>query len=189
MFYVCIFSLIFSLIYVYRRFILLNVIWLCFNVYKLKTYISGVLFNPIQDSVEKIFCETINEHIYTEYKITQDEKEYMMTFVSRTNRGLYNDLVKFNKNKKDIILHKNEIVFACITDENDLVVFDTTNEFRKFCFYFNNPICVNYFLHYFMYTYKQNDVDILDYYLTIYMNDDDFSQKKYCIKQILKDDL
>jgi len=40
-----------------------------------------------------------------------------------------------------------------------------------------------------MYTYKQNDVDILDYYLTIYMNDDDFSQKKYCIKQILKDDL
>ena len=98
-------------------------------------------------------------------------------------------LVKVNSDDLQTNANKNEIVFACITDENDLVVFDTTNEFRKFCFYFNNPICVNYFLHYFMYTYKQNDVDILDYYLTIYMNDDDFSQKKYCIKQILKDDL
>lgn len=187
MFYVCIFTFVFTLMYVYRdrcrRFILLNVIWLCFNVYKLKTYVSS--FNPIQDSVEKIFCETINKHIYTEYKIIQDEKEYRMMFVSDTNRGLYNDLVEFNENKKDMILYKNKIVFAGITDENDLVLFDTTNEFRKFCFYFDQPICVNYFLNYFMHMYKQNDLDILDNYLTIYMNDEDFSQKKYCIKQIV----
>jgi len=187
MFYVCIciFSFAFPLIYVYRRFILLNAIWLCFNLYKLKTYVSGLCFNPIKDSVEKIFCETINENIYTEYKIVQDEKEYTMAFVSDTNRGLYNDLVKFNKNKKNIISYKNKIVFAGIIDENDLVLFDITNEFRKFCFYFSKPICVNYFLDYFMYMYKQKSDDILDHYLTIYMNDEDFSQKKYCIKQIL----
>jgi hypothetical protein len=182
MFYVCILAFVFPLIYVYRRFILLNFIWLCFNVYKLKRYISGLFFKPIKDSVEKNFCKIINKHIYTEYKITQDENEYVMIFVSDTNRMLYNDLVEFNKNKKDMILHKNKIVFAGITDENDQVLFDITNEFRKFCFYFDKQIGVNYFLDYFMYI--QIDVDILDNYLTIYMNDEDFSQKKYSIKQI-----
>jgi hypothetical protein len=94
----------------------------------------------------------------------------------------------FRSNINEYLLNKNMIVHCSITDENGDIVVDTTVEFRKFCYYYEKKfVLLPFFNHIQNYIRNKgnNDINIFDYNFTIYLNDSEFTEYKYCIRDIL----
>ena len=159
--------------------------WLIY-ILKWKIYV-GQRFNKKNDKMLKGETTTVDNYTYVNYYVILNDKEYEIFFVSNSNLILYNDIVSFQKNKTSNIDKRNWIVHASIVDSNSDVLFDVTNDFRKFCYYFGSEMSLNVFYKWFQhkinteYAAHKPNINIYDYSMTLFMNDDQFSERTFKI--------
>lgn len=179
MFYLYILGIL-CVVYYYRRFVFFNFLKSVLLIFKWKIHLSRS-FTKNDDKILNNSCCVIDNLLYVYYKITYNEKDFDQIYVSKTN----SDTVRFEKNIIESLCKRNWIVHANITDFNSNILFDVTDEFRKFCYYFGTDTDLNVFYRWFDKTIVENvgsDINIYDCYLVVFLNDDNFSETKIEIK-------
>ena len=177
MFYLFLITII-SVLYYYRRVVFLKalslVLWIC--KWKIERRLKRM-----QKTLNKMTHKNktiINNAVFTEYDVTFNEKEYNVVFF------MENDVVEFRKSIGANIDKRNFIVHASITDDMGEVLFDITDDLRRFSFYFDRHVQLNGFFDFLQQEKKNECVKLTDYNVMLYMNDDVFTEKVYKIKEV-----
>lgn len=147
-------------------------------IWKLKIDFSRRFYKK-KDKMFKKDSTVIDDLVYVFYDVTHNEKDLDIVFVSDSNSGLYNDITTFKKDINTYISKRHWFVHASITDKNSDILFDVTDDLRKFCYYFGTRFKLDLFYKWFQcrVVNKTNiRLDIYDYSLTLFMNDDNFSE-------------
>jgi hypothetical protein len=142
---------------------------------------------PISNKITHHTNTTINDIIFTEYDVVFNEKEYNFVLFSDYNRRSYNDVLIGN-NIGNNIDKRNLIVHSSIQNDMGEILFDITNDLRKFSFYFDKNVKLNMFFDFLDDKKIKKRVNINDYNIILYMNDDNFTEKVYKIKEIYNTD-
>lgn len=142
--------------------------------------------------------EISNVHVlyhYITYNVIKNNKNYKVVFSSTCDKKVQEHILDFKLNNDLCLASKNLIVNCNLNltlDEGDVVrqpgtsndnvdMFDITEYVRYFCYYFDKDEKFDMFLNYL--EYKHN-IDLSLYKeITLYMNDFDFSEKVYSIKE------
>lgn len=162
----------------YRRFLFLKLFSLFLELMKWK--IEN--FNKVKDDVfiEK-GCESVGEYIIKEYDVVYNNKSHSIIFTRHNkNNGNINEQDDFQSNITKYLLNKSMIVNCSITNNNGDIIIDTTEDFRKFCYYYKKEVILLPFFN-----CIQNKIEsecIFDYNFTIYLNDSEFTEYNYCIR-------
>lgn len=122
-----------------------------------------------------------NEHVTIHnYKLWLSEKTRTVHVIS--NIGDKIDVQHVIKDVSNNMKLRNKIVHCSISDKEDTFMIDLTSTFREFVYHFDkNDFKVKYL---FDYISHKNDFPILDeYILTVYMNDEIFTEYKYPISK------
>ena len=193
MFYLYLISFI-GILY-YRKFIILKIFKLFIKLMKWK--IDN--FNYVkQDCFTLIKSDIIGKYNIQLYDVVHNNKTHNIIFVNETGNETETctEIKDFRSNIDNYLLNKNMIVHCSITDKdkhNDIIV-DTTEEFRKFCYYYEKGVILLPFFNHIQ-NYVRNkgnnhrnifdDINIFDYDFTIYLNDSEFTEYTYKIRDIL----
>lgn len=161
-----------ALVFWYRRQVFL---YLANNIIHLYCYIFSV--NQGKVLKQRISATRCGEYFVHEYRLYHD------TFVH--NIKIIHDKEKHELQFEDTISkldRKTCIVHCNLSSSDDELLFDMTNVFREFFLHFDDDTCLSHFIDYVADQYKTNIVD--DYKLTIFVNDEEFTEKSYFIKHI-----
>ena len=175
------------ILYCYRRFVFLKLMSLILCICKWRIERRLKKMKPISNKITHHTSTTINDIIFTEYDVVFNEKEYNFVLFSDYNRRSYNDVligntIDNNINKRNLIVH------SSITNDMGEILFDITNDLRKFSFYFDKNVKLNMFFDFLDHIKNKKRVNINDYNIMLYMNDDNFTEKVYKIKEIYNTD-
>jgi len=165
-----------TIVYYYRRVVFSKCLSLILYVCKWRIERRLKKTKPILNKMTQKTSITIDNVIFTEYDVIFNEKEYNFVLSSDF------DVLEFEKSIGNNIDKRNLIVHASITDDMGEILFDITSNLRKFSFYFDRRVKLNRFFDFL------NDENIADYNIMLYMNDDDFTEKVYKIKEIYNTD-
>lgn len=133
--------------------------------------------------------EISNVHVlyhYITYNVIKNNKNYKVVFSSTCDKKVQEHILDFKLNNDLCLAAKNLIVNCHLnlssSEGNDNVdMFDITEYVRYFCYYFDKDEKFDMFLNYLEY---KHDIDLSLYKeITLHMNDFDFSEKVYCIKE------
>jgi hypothetical protein len=141
-----------------------------------------------QDSFKLNGYGIIGKYNINEYGVVHNNKTHNIIFVNENESEFCTEINDFRSNINEYLLNKNMIVHCSITDKDQDIVVDTTEEFRKFCYYYEkNFVLLPFFNHIQKYIHSKggNNVNIFDYNFTIYLNDSEFTEYTYCIRDIL----
>jgi hypothetical protein len=129
--------------------------------------------------------EISNVHVlyhYITYNVIKNNKNYKVVFSSTCDKKVQEHILDFKLNN-DICLAAKNLIVNChlnLSSSGDLM-FDITEYVRYFCYYFDKDEKFDMFLNYL--EYKHN-IDLSLYKeITLNMNDFDFSEKVYGIKE------
>lgn len=165
----------------YRRFLFFKFISLFLELMKWK--IKN--FNKVKDDsfIEKGH-ETVGEYIIKGYDVVYNDKSHSIIFIKH-NENLHEkeEEQDFKSNIEEYLLNKTMIVHSSITNENGDIVIDTTEDFRKFCYYYEKELVLLPFFNYIQ--NKIKDECIFDYNFMIYLNDSEFTEYNYYIRDNL----
>lgn len=181
--YLVVFS---GLMYYFRYKIFLMLLGLVIKVWKWK-----IDFHQKYNKRARPFVmEKINDNnMFIEYNVLWDGKEHKIVFVDKLD--INEDILQFRKDPGKYFVNKSNIVFCGIMDHNGDILFDSTDDIRKFCFYFDKQKSLSVFIHYLQEkickTIKK-DADIYRNNFTVYMNDESFSEKTFLVKDLLYKD-
>ena len=192
MFYLLLFTSLFISTYtgyVYRRLLMRMLFKLMFKlittIVRLYTY-----YNKRSDKVKRLkYLQLGDKYALDEYNVINNDKTYHVILVGRSNNKLYQDIIHFKKDVSNNLDNRNVIVHCSITNNNNDIVIDITEIFRRFVFYFNNEgsdINIDVLAIYINHKYN-NVVDENEHNLTIYMNDNCFTEYIYPLKDISND--
>jgi hypothetical protein len=165
-----------TIVYYYRRVVFSKCLSLILYVCKWRIERRLKKTKPILNKMTQKTSITIDNVIFTEYDVIFNEKEYNFVLSSDF------DVLEFEKSIGNNIDKRNLIVHASITNDMGEILFDITNNLRRFSFYFDRRVKFNRFFDFFHYE------NIADYNIMLYMNDDDFTEKVYKIKEIYNTD-
>lgn len=172
-----------SIGYYYRRFIFIKIVSLMLLIWKWKIEMKLRYMQKRLDKMTKSKTVVIDGDAYIEYNVVYNDKTYTLVFVSNSNSQLHNDILEFKNSMKQFLDYRNWIVHCSITDMSGNIFVDATEDFRQFCFYFDKSVSINMFLK-FLQKNKVNDTSLLDYNISLYMNDEYFTEKTYNIRDI-----
>ena len=191
-----------SILY-YRKFLIRKIFKLFVKLIKWK--IDN--FNYIkQDCFTSTRCDIVGKYNIQRYDVVHNNKTHNIIFVNETGNETgnesetVNEINDFRSNIDNYLLNKNMIVHCSITGKvtgkvtekvtetgkDDII--DTTEEFRKFCYYYEKGvILLPFFNHIQNYVRNKGDKDmnIFEYDFTIYLNDSEFTEYTYSIRDIL----
>ncbi|NBP00779.1 MAG: hypothetical protein EBU90_11730 [Proteobacteria bacterium] len=126
-----------------------------------------------------------------EYTYTNDHQTHMLCIVSKTSRGINDQLSSFTKDPERVLSKKCAFLNCSITDHQGGYVLDITHVLRYFVMYFTAgalPGCIlENVLEYLSILYpefKSKCGDFRDYNLSIYMNDDCFTERVFPINSV-----
>jgi hypothetical protein len=178
MFFNLILILITVMLYCYRRVVFLKALSLILWIYKWRIECRLKKIKPIQNQITHQTSTTINDSCFTEYDVIFNEKEYNFVMFSDF------DVLEFEKSIGNNIDKRNLIVHSSITNDMGEILFDITSDLRKFSFYFDKHVKLNMFFDFLDDKKIKKRVNITDYNIMLYMNDDNFTEKVYKIKEI-----
>lgn len=183
-----------SILY-YRKFLIRKIFKLFIKLMKWK--IDN--FNCVkQDCFKPIKSDIVGKYNIQRYDVVHNNKTHDIIFVNKTGNEseTCTEINDFRSNIDNYLLNKNMIVHCSITDKDkgkdDIV--DTTEEFRKFCYYYEKGVeLLPFFNHIQNYVRDKgdndrnifDDINIFDYDFTIYLNDSEFTEYTYKIRDIL----
>jgi hypothetical protein len=137
----------------------------------------GITYEKV-DEIDDLYV-----HIY---KIIDDEyKEHNVIILRNTDLVKNTDMVKLMSRMEK----KNSIVHCNLIDQNDGTMIDLTSILRECIYHFEKEdvLRVNDFLKYVCY---KNGIDkeiLNEMFLVVYLNDDDFTEMKYKVEDIMSD--
>lgn len=176
--------LISSVLYYFRY----RIFWGCFaffiKLWKWKLTIQNFYKKRVENSMVQVDTCVIEDEVFVEYNTICEQKSHRLIFIDTSH------VVEFKKRQPDVLDNKRSIVFCGIMDSGGEVLYDTTDDIRKFCFYFDKSKSLGVFIKYLQYKlYKNNYSDDIIKLLqngifTVYMNDECFSEKNYPIKDL-----
>lgn len=123
---------------------------------------------------------------YITYNVIKNNKNYKVVFSSTCDKKVQEHILDFKLNNDICLAAKNLIVNCHLNlsssgSGGDDLMFDITEYVRYFCYYFDKDEKFDMFLNYL--EYKHN-IDLSLYKeIILYMNDFDFSEKVYDIKE------
>lgn len=172
-----------SILY-YRKFLIRKIFKLFVKLIKWK--IDN--FNCVkQDCFKQIKSDIDN---IQRYDVVHNNKTHNIIFVNETGNEseTCTEINDFRSNIDNYLLNKNMIVHCSITDKGKDDIVDTTEEFRKFCYYYEKGVRLLPFFNHIQ-NYVRNkgdkDINIFDYDFTIYLNDSEFTEYTYKIRDVL----
>jgi hypothetical protein len=137
-----------------------------------------------EDSIKpKGVVEVDEKYVIHEYDIIHNNKLHEVCFISeKYNIDKVNKkLVLLSENKEDVLSERYKFVHCSIINRDGECVLDITNDMRAFMFYFSDKryICdINYVIKYLVSkNEKLSELDMKDYKILFYMNDDEFTQR------------
>lgn len=171
--------------------VILNIIYNFFFrnfFYVVKVFVEVYLyFTQRLDNIVEISNVHILYH-YITYNVIKNNKNYKVVFSSTCDKKVQEHILDFKLNKDLCLAAKNLIVNCHLilssdkgTGNDNVDMFDITEYVRYFCYYFDKDEKFDMFLNYLEYKHNIN----LSLYkeITLYMNDFDFSEKVYSIKE------
>lgn len=152
-----------------------KIVYFVYLLYKWK--IEYDLGKQLDKGLIKNKKNTINigDVTYTEYAIVNNKNIIDVVIV--------NDFTESDHGYLKFLENRNMIVHANIS-KGDNILLDITKDFRKFSFYFESELSFDIFLQYLDkmlckgYSFDVNDCDII-----LYLNDIEFTECKYEMKQ------
>lgn len=178
-----------GLSYYYRRFIMNKMFW--FVIFMLKYIITFYTFmKKSKDKMYRLEYKNLNDYVMGKYHLIENDKTHTIVFVSTCNNKLFKHVTDFKMNIGKNLENKNLIVHCSISDDKNNIIMDLTELFRRFCYYYDKHHTLHGFFKYIDDHKKQFNknmvyVDIYDYNLNIYLNDDTFTEISYPIKNLL----
>ena len=129
----------------------------------------------------------------THYSVHLNDKTHDMIVVFSKNKDNLIDIIDEEQIYRKIPC-KNILVYCSLVDEDENIILDLTNTLRNFAYHFESDDSsskMSNFLEYLKYYSKKEDVsldfnNLENYYLMIYMNDDEFTEYKYKLSDILE---
>ena len=126
-----------------------------------------------------------------EYMYTKDHQTHMLCIVSKTSRGITDQITKFTKDPECVLSKKCAFLNCSITDHSGGYVLDITHILRYFVIYFTDgalPGCtlenVLEYLEILYPEFKSKCGDFRNYNLSLYMNDDCFTERVFPINSV-----
>lgn len=180
-----------STVFFYRRFIFLKVIilfWVLSRyIIKLYYYIKRRRNNRMY----KVESKKLNGYFMETYNLIKDDKDYKVMFMSKDKKDINVHFNDFKANMEDNIMNKDLIVHCNISNDDELVV-ELTNIFRKFCYYFDKDYKLDIFIEYLHDYISENysdmqHINIYKYNLCVYLNDNNFSEKAFSLKTVINE--
>lgn len=165
-------------LYYYRRVVFLKCLSLFLYICKWRIERRLKKTKPVLNKMTKKTSIIIDNDCFTEYDVIFNEKEYNFVLSSDF------DVLEFEKSIGNNIDKRNLIVHASITNDLGEILFDITNNLRRFSFYFDRRVKLNKFFDFLNY----EKIHITDNNIILYMNDDNFTEKVYKIKEIYNTD-
>lgn len=186
------FGLISSIFY-YRRFLILKifVMGLFFSKYIIELYFY--MKQKRNNSMYKGQSKTLNKYFIEKYHLISNDKDYTIVFMAKDFYKLNENINDFKENIEDNIMNRDLIVHCNISLGEDLVI-ELTDIIRKFCYYFDKDYSLDMFLEYLEDYIKENKpqmnyINIYDYNLCVYLNDNEFSEKIIPLKKLTNSDI
>ena len=157
-------------------------------------YFTNKSDNMIQDH-----SINMGDYKLEKYNIIKNNRNYMIIFASKCDEELQKHILDckinmaFKLSNKNLIVnctlqmadasvHQGTLQTAVADSDNNIDVLDITENIRHFCYYFDKDVNIDIFLQHLKFQY---DIDYNNYsYLTLYMNDFDFSERKYDLKRL-----
>ena len=175
----CIKSCMTSVIYYYKLILLHSVLYSLRKCVLFYDYLTRK-----EDSIKpKGVVEVDEKYVIHEYDIIHNNKLHEVCFISeKYNIDKVNKkLVLLSENKEDVLSERYKFVHCSIINRDGECVLDITNDMRAFMFYFSDKryICdINYVIKYLVSkNEKLSELDMKDYKILFYMNDDEFTQR------------
>ena len=172
-------SYIFSIVLKYTLYVILNII-------KIVSYFK----QKKERSVKKIKTKDIQKFKMEQYEMVVNDKNHEIILIGYTSIELTYQFNELIRNVYDKLKYKNDIVYCSIIDDNGDIVIELTNIFRCFFYYFDKQD----FKLWMFFDYIQDYIDekaeiykgiqIDNYNFMIYLNDDNFTELSYKIKEI-----
>lgn len=181
------FGLITSVFY-YRRFIILKILFigLFFSKYIIQLYFY--IKQRRNNSMYKNQSKKLNKYLIEKHHLISNDKDYTIIFMAKDIYKLNENISDFKQNIEDNLMNRDLIVHCNISLGEDLVI-ELTDIIRKFCYYFDKDYSLDMFLEYLEDYIKENKpqmhyINIYDYNLCVYLNDNDFSEKTISLKKL-----
>lgn len=181
------FGLISSIFY-YRRFLILKifVMGLFFSKYIIELYFY--MKRRRNNNMYKNNSKKLNKYFIEKYHLISNDKDYSIIFIAKDICKLNENVSDFKKNIEDNLMNRDLIVHCNISLGEDLVM-ELTDIIRKFCYYFDKDYSFDMFLEYLDNYIKENKpqmhyVNIYDYNLCVYLNDNEFSEKIISLREL-----
>lgn len=180
-----------STVFFYRRFIMLKVVVLLWvlSTYTIKLYYY--IKKRRNNRMYKVESKELNGYFMEMYNLIKDDKDYKVMFMSKDKKDINVQFNDFKANMEDNIMNKDLIVHCNISNDDELVV-ELTNIFRKFCYYFDKDYTLDIFIEYLHDYISENysdmqHINIYKYNLCVYLNDNEFSEKAFSLKTVINE--
>lgn len=180
-----------GILYYFKRFLLrkslLIVLFILRYVISLYTWMKRTT-----DKMYRLDYKRIDEYFMDKYYLIENDKTHTIVFISTCNNSLHKHIIDFKMNKQRHLENKNKIVHCSITDSNENIIMDTTDLFRRFCYYYDKQHSLLGFFKYIdehKREFKKNmdDINIYDYNFVIYLNDLTFTEVSYPIRDLINE--
>ena len=158
------------------------------NCIKLYGFIYSC-FNK-KNKINKIISKNIGNLKIEEYEIFLNDKKHDTILIASSSIELTEQFNELITNISNNLQNKNKIVYCNVVNQDDDIIVELTNIFRKFFYYFDKQdfkmeIFFDYVQEYLNDNNdKYNGVNIYNYNFIVYLNDDSFTELGYEIKYI-----
>lgn len=163
-----------------------NFVW----VYtKLEIGYNEIIGDKIKDQ-EQLELESViktDNYNFYEYKISFNNKNYYVTLINFDKEDKHHEmkLEKLRNNLETKINNKNLIVHCSLVNDQDDIILDVTEDFRKFKYYYDEHENESYMKYFFEYLQQKYDnLDLSGLSLMIYKNDEQFTELKHNIENL-----
>ena len=184
---------VFGVSYYFRRFIVRKVFWM--SIFFLKYMITFYSFmKRSKNKMYRLEYKKLDDYVMDKYHLIENDKTHTVVFMSNCNNALYKHIIDFKKDITSGLENKNLIVHCSISDDDNNIIMDLTELFRRFCHYYDKDYTLHGFFKYIeehKREFKKNmsHVNIYDYNLIVYLNDNLFTEVSYPIRVILNENI
>lgn len=135
-----------------------------------------------EDSIKYGSSSVLGKYTIKKYDVMYNNKNQEIMFVNESI-----DLHEFEINKEEYLSNKNLLVHCSIINEGGDIILDTTDEFRKFCYYYKGDLELMVFFNYTQSLFKKRGINcnVFDEKFLIYLNDTVFTECTYPIRENL----
>lgn len=137
-----------------------------------------------EDSIKYVSSSVLGKYTINIYDVMYNNKNQEVIFAIENDKK-DDSLKEFESNKDTYLSNKKLLVHSSIVNNDGDIIIDTTEEFRKFCYYYESDLELIVFFNYIQTILKRRNIDsnIFDEKFTIYLNDATFTEYTYPIRE------